>query len=91
MFWRCSLTLVQAYDIDMEVGAATFAALKKNGKKIICYFSAGSYEKYRSDAKDFPAKVLGKVMDGWPDEKWLDVRQTDLLLPIMSKRMDRAK
>ena len=27
-------------------------------------------------------------MDGWPDEEWLDIRQMDILLPIMAARMD---
>eukprot|EP01119_Soliformovum_irregulare_P017990 TRINITY_DN5438_c0_g1_i2.p1 TRINITY_DN5438_c0_g1~~TRINITY_DN5438_c0_g1_i2.p1 ORF type:complete len:296 (+),score=50.41 TRINITY_DN5438_c0_g1_i2:241-1128(+) len=51
--------------------------------------SAGSYENYRSDASSFPSSVLGKVMDGWPDEKWLDIRQIAILQPIMEARVQR--
>ena len=31
---------------------------------IVCYFSAGTLEPFRNDAKDFPASVLrGKMVD----------------------------
>ncbi len=79
-------------DIDMEdTSADTIASLKEKGLKVICYFSAGSYEGWRSDAADFPPEVLGNSLSGWPDEKWLDIRRIDLLQPIMTARMDSAK
>ncbi len=37
-----------------------------------------------------PAAVKGNTMDGWPDEKWLDVRALSDLMPIMEARMDLA-
>ena len=33
-----------------------------------------------------PKIVLG-ASNGWPGEKWLDIRRTDILLPIMHDRM----
>src|SRR5262245_25529096 len=45
------------------------------GKHAICYVSAGSFENWRADAGQFPASVLGSK-NGWPGERWLDVRQT---------------
>ncbi|KAI0903515.1 glycoside hydrolase superfamily [Ustulina deusta] len=63
------------YAVDLEnTSAATIAALKAAGHTIACYFSAGSVEDYRADADAFPAAAIGNVLDGWPDEKWLDVR-----------------
>jgi len=56
---------------------------------VICYLSAGSYENWRPDAASFPASVLGKS-NGWPGEKWLDVRRLDVLGPIMEHRLDLA-
>ncbi len=82
---------VQMYDIDLaETPTATIADLKNAGRTVICYFSAGSWEAYRDDATLFPESVLGSIMDGWPDERWLDIRQIDLLAPIMHARLDLA-
>ena len=80
------------FDIDGDdASAALVSALHAKGRKVICYFSAGSWEDYRSDASDFPNSVTGKTLDGWPDEKWLDIRALDVLLPIMDKRIATCK
>lgn len=82
---------VQAYDIDLfESDAGLIADLHAQGRKVICYFSAGSIEDWRPDAGQFPAHVIGKDYDGWPGEKWLDIRRIDALAPIMRARMDMA-
>jgi len=81
---------VDIYDIDLFDTNATFIqSLKDSGKRVICYFSAGSYEKYRSDADTFPKDVLGNDMQGWPNEKWLDI-SNESLAPIMEARLDLA-
>ena len=80
---------VPIYDVDFETtSAADVAALKRQGRGVICYLSAGSWEDFRGDADVFPETLLGKEMAGWPDERWLDIRQLDQLLPIMGARMD---
>ena len=80
------------FDIDGEdASAATVAALHAKGAKVICYFSAGSYENWRTDASSFPASVKGKALDGWAGENWLDVRALGSLLPIMEKRIANCK
>lgn len=85
-------TTASVVDLDGEdTTAAQVAALHAQGKKVICYFSAGSYENWRADRKKFPKKVIGKALPGWPGERWLDIRKVHTLLPIMSKRMDRCK
>lgn len=79
---------VQVYFIDGESATkAMVDAIHAKGYRAVCYFSAGSYETYRPDASSFPASVLGNVLDGWPNEKWLDIRQISVLQPIMKKRM----
>jgi hypothetical protein len=55
---------------------------------VICYFDAGVYEAYRSDASSFPKSVIGKADNGWEDSFWLDIRRTDILIPIMSERIE---
>ena len=83
---------VQLYDIDLEdTPSATITALKNAGRIVICYFSAGSWENFRADAGDFPAAVKGNPLDApFQDELWLDIRQIDILGPIMSARLDLA-
>ena len=53
--------------------------------------SAGSSENWRPDFKNFPKSVLGKNMDGWVGEKWLDIRNITALGPIMTARLDQCK
>ncbi len=82
---------VQVYDIDLfDTPQSVIDTLHADGRKVICYFSAGSWEDWRSDAGDFPAGVLGNSLEDWPGEKWLDIRQVDLLAPIMRARLDLA-
>lgn len=78
------------YDIDIfDNDASVVASLHAQGRKVIGYFSAGSWEDWRPDADQFPPEVLGND-NGWPGEKWLDIRQLDVLGPIMEARMDLA-
>ncbi|MCU7826230.1 endo alpha-1,4 polygalactosaminidase [Kitasatospora sp. DSM 101779] len=82
---------VPVYDIDgFENDAATVAALHAKGRKVICYVNVGAYEDYRSDAKSFPKAVLGGA-NGWKGESSLDIRRTDVLLPLMAKRFDMCR
>lgn len=80
------------YDIDLfDNSASVVAALHAQGRKVICYLSAGTYENWRPDAASFPASVLGGGVSGWPGEKWLDVRQISTLAPIMRARLDLCR
>lgn len=89
------------FDIDLYVDQAisgnntTFDTAAVNaihaaGGKAICYVSAGTWENWRVDANQFPASVLGSK-NGWPGEKWLDIRQTSILLPIMEARVQKCR
>lgn len=81
---------VDVYDLDLfDTPASTVRALQARGKRVICYFSAGSFEAWRGDAGSFPAGVKGKKMDGW-DELWLDIRNVQELAPIMRARLELA-
>ena len=82
---------VEMYDIDLfENGAELVAALGERGRRVVCYLSAGSWEEFRPDADQFPDSVIGKDYEGWPGEKWLDIRQIELLAPIMRSRLDQC-
>ncbi len=83
---------VPVYDVDLfEVDRAFVEELHGAGRKVICYLSAGSREDWRPDADRFPAAVTGTELDGWPGERWLDVRQLEVLEPIMARRMDTCR
>jgi len=97
--WQWQLTgridqsvAAQMYDVDLQDSpAGLVASLHAKGRRVVCYLSAGSFEDGRPDAGDFPAAVLGETMDGWPDERWLDIRRLDVLGPIMERRLDQCR
>ncbi len=81
---------VEIYDIDLfETPNASIQQLHDAGRKVICYFSAGSWENFRPDKNDFPTADIGNPLDGWPGEKWLDVRSSNVR-QIMQARLDMA-
>ena len=83
---------VDVYDVDLfDNDASTVAALHAQGCRVFCYVSVGSWEDWCPDADQFPATVLGNEYEGWPGEKWLDVRQIDVLAPIMRARFDQCQ
>jgi hypothetical protein len=64
--------------------------LKNDGRKVLCYFSAGSLEPGRVDANAYPSNVIGNsVSGGESGEKWLDV-SSQTVRTLMAARMDRA-
>ncbi|KAG9251735.1 glycoside hydrolase superfamily [Emericellopsis atlantica] len=65
---------VAVYDLDLyDNDIETFRMLQDAGKKVICYFSAGSWEDWRDDKNDWDEADLGDELDGWPDERWVNV------------------
>lgn len=83
---------VMMYDIDLfDTPLSVIDTLHNDGRIVICYFSAGSYEEWRPDAAQFPASIRGNPLDNWPGESWLDIRQMDTLAPLMRARLDLAQ
>jgi hypothetical protein len=82
---------VSLYDIDLfDAPQNVIDDLHKRNIKVICYFSAGSWEKFRDDAKNIPKSAIGRTVDGWPDEKWLDISRYQDFASVMEKRLDLA-
>ena len=78
------------YDIDLfDTPQATIDALKVQGRRVVCYFSAGSSENWRSDFARFEAADMGNPLDNWPGERWLDTRSANVR-EIMKARLDLA-
>jgi hypothetical protein len=91
--WQLTGTIDPSYDVDMydvdllNVTGAELSSLA--GRTIICYFSAGSWEVWRDDADLFPDAALGKTLEGWDDERWLDITNA-AVRDIMLDRLDYA-
>jgi hypothetical protein len=78
------------YDIDLFTNpTSTFQNLQSMGRKVICYFSAGSYEPGRPDSNNFTAADKGKGLDGWPGELWLNTSSPNVR-NIMAARLKLA-
>lgn len=81
----------KVYDIDLfDTPAEAIFSLKRQGRTVICYFNAGSYENWRPDASRFPREVRGRKLAGWAGEWWLDVRDARVLA-VMKERMALAR
>ncbi len=81
---------VDVYNIDFETDQAVIDELKARGVRLICYFSAGTVEWFRDDAKSFPASVIGEQYVGYEDEQWLNIADIAAIAPIMQARLDRC-
>lgn len=96
--WQLQGTLntsynVEMYDIDLfDTDSSKIAELQGQGRKVICYFSGGTYEDWRSDESLFPLTVRGNSLadDGWLGERWLDIR-SPTVKNIMVQRLQLAK
>ena len=76
------------FDIDgADTPASLVRRLHNRGRRVICYFSAGTYESFRRDRRLIPPGVRGKRVDGFPDERWLDVRKIETLRPVIESRL----
>ncbi|CEJ94908.1 hypothetical protein VHEMI10415 [[Torrubiella] hemipterigena] len=86
------LTPVDAkiWDIDLfDNSADVFKLLKSNNINVICYFSAGTYEDWRSDAKQFQKSDIGSPLGDWPGESWLKTSSPNVR-KIMAARIKLA-
>lgn len=79
------------YDVDaFTTPAATVAALHARGRHAVCYVNVGAHEDFRPDRAAFPAALLG-AGNGWPGERWLDIRRLDALRPVLARRFDLCR
>lgn len=82
---------VDVYDVDLfETPQRVIDELHSKNVLVVCYFSAGTFEDFRSDATDFPKSVIGNSLDEWPGEKWLDVSNYESFSSVIEKRLDLA-
>jgi hypothetical protein len=76
------------YDVDgFESSRETVRTLQRAGRRVVCYLDVGSWESYRPDAGRFPRAVIGRRYEGFPDERWLDVRRFRLFSAPLERRI----
>jgi hypothetical protein len=81
---------VDVYDIDLfDNTPELIEGLHADGRTVICYFSAGSHEAWRPDAESIDETARGDFLEGYDDERWLDVRDASVR-GVMRKRLDLA-
>lgn len=76
---------IDLFDNDQE----TIASLQSERRRVLCYFSAGSYEEWRQDKDKFQESDMGNDLNGWEGERWLDTNSENVR-KIMQSRMDMA-
>ncbi len=80
------------YDVDLfDTTARQVRLLHRQGRKVTCYIDAGSWENWRPDGRRFPRSVIGRKLQGWPGERWLDIRKLNILQPLMRARVERCR
>jgi len=95
-YWQLTGTVnnsypAAAYDIDGFDNSQREVTMLHSAKKhVICYIDVGTWENWRPDASKFPSSVLGKP-NGWPGERWLDIRQSSVLEPLITARFQMCK
>jgi hypothetical protein len=81
---------VTMYDIDLfDTPKASIDQLKAQGRRVVCYFSAGTSENWREDFGRFAASDMGIAVSGWQGERWLDTSSLNVR-NVMKSRLDLA-
>ena len=95
---RTGRQAVDIYDVDgFLTTAAQVRAIRTRWQastlrhpKAVCYLDL-AWEDYRPDGSpggpSFPRSVLGHVYFGFPQERWVDLRQLDALKPMLDRRI----
>lgn len=92
--WQLQGTVSTGYDVDVydvdlvETPQDVLAELHDDGRRVVCYFSAGTWEAFR-DGDPPPDEAIGEPLTGFPDERWLDVRH-DAVRDLAVGRLDLA-
>jgi hypothetical protein len=78
------------FDVDLfDTPASTISALQAKGIKVICYFSAGTAENWRSDYKSFKSSDLGNALPDWEGEVFVNMKSSNVV-NIMKARIKLA-
>lgn len=82
---------VDVFDIDLfDNPSSTIDEIHNSNRRVICYFSAGTYENWREDASSFHWYDKGDPLNNWYGENWVDIRSQSVRA-IMTERMNLAR
>lgn len=90
------LHVVEGFAAAATSGAANPVddiACKRNGK-LVCYTNCGAWEEgHWNEAILDPVRgeMLGKAMDGYPKERWLDIRRLDVMRKLIGDKFTAAR
>jgi hypothetical protein len=76
-------------DDGTTLNAAAVGRIHGRHAHAVCYVDAGTWEDWRPDAGRYPANIRGKP-NGWPGERWLDIRAITLLQPLIGARVTKC-
>jgi len=80
----------EIFDLDLfDTPIELIEQIHEEGKRVICYFSAGGSESWREDYKLIKPNDKGERMKRWPNERWLNIRSPDVW-EVMRKRIELA-
>jgi hypothetical protein len=80
----------ELFVIDLDETEEVLADLRAQNKVTVAYISAGTFEPWRTDTEQFPDAALGRPLDAYPNERWLDIRNQEVRA-LMAARLDRAR
>ena len=77
-----------------EKKASAISSLKcGRNKKLVCYTNCGAYEAgHWNEALLAPVrhKMLGRSMDGYPDERWLNIKELGIMRELIRDKFAKA-
>jgi hypothetical protein len=81
---------VDVYDVDLvETSPEVLDRLRAEGRRVICYFAAGTWDTLRHDLAP-PTEATGHPLADYPDERWLDIR-SDAVRALVTDRLELAQ
>jgi hypothetical protein len=81
---------ISIIDVDLfDTPASIISGLQAKGIKVICYFSAGTAENWRSDYKAFAPSDLGNALPDWEGEVFVNMKSSNVV-NIMKARIKMA-
>ena len=81
---------VYVLDLFAHLDGEVQSDLTALGRDTLCYFSVGTYEPWRPDKAFFTEAMMGDPHPLYPDERWLDVTDPEVVR-IMVNRLDMAE
>lgn len=82
-------SVAQVFDFDMFYITHDMVQLIHSlNRTLMCYIDT-AYEPFRNDSYKFTKAVLGKEMEGWPGQHWVDI-QSPVVRQIMADRLQMA-